>query len=151
MANERSRDSGREAIWRRVIQGQRGSGWTIREFCRRSKVPESAFYFWRRELERRDSARRQAKPKQRKRRVCFSTPAVHGATPAFVPVHLAVSHAELGADEIAPSGDGRIEIVLTAGRWVRVTPPVDRTALADVLAVLDGLPSVASAKEERPC
>jgi hypothetical protein len=37
--------------------------------------------------------------------------------------------------EDAPAG-GRIEIVLSGGRRVHVAAPVDRRALADVLAVL---------------
>jgi len=43
------------------------------------------------------------------------------------------------------------EIELSGVRRVHVAPPVDRQALTDVLAVLEGLPSVALGEEGRPC
>jgi hypothetical protein len=123
MANGRGRDERREAQWRRVVRGQRQSGLTIREFCRKSNLPESAFYFWRRELERRQAEQKQP---QRRRRPS----ALEGATtpPAFVPVHV--------TDETPTPMAAPIEIVLTGGLRVHVVSPVDRQALADVLAVL---------------
>ena len=64
-------------------------------------------YFWRRDTERRDVARREA-------------------------VGLGGIRAGARVD------DGRIEIVLPGGRRDHVVAPVDRQALADVLAVLKG-------------
>lgn len=127
MAKGIGRDEQREAQWRRVVRGQRQSGLTIREFCRRSNLPESAFYFWRRELDRREAEQEQ--PQRRKRP---SGPSGPTPPPAFVPVRV--------AEEIAVRSAGPIEIVLTGGRRVHVTAPVDRAALADVLAVLEGQP-----------
>ena len=132
MANGRERDKRREVQWRRVVLEQGRSGLSIRDFCRRSKVPESAFHFWRRELERRDLQRHQAKQEQRQpptRRARPRRPAA--AHPAFVPVRVA---------EEARTDAARIEIELSGGRRVHVTPPVDRQALTDVLAVLEGRP-----------
>ena len=53
MAKGKSRDRPREPYWRRTVREQRGGGLTIRGFCRKSKLRESAFHFWRREVERR--------------------------------------------------------------------------------------------------
>ena len=64
-------------------------------------------------------ARREAEREQRKR---------PSAQAAFVPVRVAV--------EAPPESPGHIEIVLSNGRRVHVVAPVDRQALADVLAVL---------------
>ena len=123
MAKGKDRDSRREAQWRRIIRERTRSRLSIRDFCRNSKLHESAFYFWRRELERREVARREAEREQRKRPSAQAT---------FVPVRVAM--------EDPPEAPGRIEIVLSGGRRVHVAAPVDRQALADVLAVLEGQP-----------
>lgn len=119
MANGKGRDRQRESRWRRVIREHTHSGLSIREFCRKSKLPESAFYFWRRELERRDLDRHEAEQEQRTR---------PSAQAAFVPVTV--------AQDIAAQAHSRIEIELSGGQRVHVTAPVDCHALADVLAVL---------------
>ena len=48
------RDLERERVWRGVVDRQRLSGLSVREFCRRELVSEASFYAWRRELLRRD-------------------------------------------------------------------------------------------------
>jgi transposase-like protein len=129
MANGKDRDGQREARWRRIIGDQGRSGLSIREFCRRGKLTETAFYFWRSELRRRQaehvSGVAVAKPQGQRRP---DPPAV----PAFVPVRV--------ADRVGGPANGRIEIELSGGRRVHVAAPVDRQALADVLAVLEGQP-----------
>ena len=122
MAKGRDRDRRLEAQWRRIIREQTGSGMNIRDFCRESHLRESAFYFWRRELERRGLDRSHEEQEQPKR---------PSALAAFVPVRVTE---DAGADP------GRIEIVLHGGQRVQVIAPVDRQALADVLAVLEGRP-----------
>jgi hypothetical protein len=97
------RDRKKEAFWRKHIAGQRGSGESVRGYCRAHGLKEPAFYWWRSELARR------AKP---------------AAQTAFVPVHVVAD---------APNF---IEITLAGGQQVRVSGPVERQALADVLAVL---------------
>jgi hypothetical protein len=111
----------------------------VREFCRRGKLTETAFYFWRRELERRqvEDSRRRADQEQR-------CPADPPAPPAFMPVRVE-GHVD------GPAGGGRIEIELPGGRRVHVTAPLDRQVLADVLTLLEGLPSAALAREGRSC
>ena len=83
---------------------------SVRAYCLRHGVKESAFYWWRATLARRAATRPQA---------------------AFVPVRVV-------AEEAARVEDGRIEIVLPGGRQVRISGRVDRQALAEVLAVLEG-------------
>jgi transposase-like protein len=47
------RDPGREAFWRQTLANFRKSGLSVREFCRREKLHESAFYAWRRTIRER--------------------------------------------------------------------------------------------------
>lgn len=124
MAKGLSRDRQREAQWRRTIREQARSGLSIREFCRKGRLRETAFYFWRRELQR-----RQAEQEQRQ-------PTHSPAAPAFVAVRVDGAVARADEDSLLA---GHIEIMLAGGRRVHVTAPVDRQALADVLAVLEGL------------
>jgi hypothetical protein len=129
MAMGKVRDKSKEAFWRRTVRWQRQSGLTVRAFCREHALHETAFYFWRRELARREADDRRSVTLLPVR---LATSSVERAAPtqrrsaAFVAVRLA---------EEAPAG-GRIEIVLSGGRRVHVAAPVDRQALADVLAVL---------------
>ena len=75
MAMNGKRDARLESRWRGLGKEHVGSGLGVREFCRRRKITESAFYFWRRELERRglerngthSSNRQEKKPPPRKR------------------------------------------------------------------------------------
>jgi transposase-like protein len=129
-----------EAYWRRVVQQQAASGGTIRDFCRRNRLRESTFYFWRRQLQRRDSERPPARV-------------------AFVPVSVKPEAAEPAARE-DPEGTqvGRIEIVLPAGQCIGLTPPVDRQALTNVLLAVSNaeravlsLDPDAHPGEPRPC
>ena len=46
MAKGIERDRQRETYWRRMVRGQPGGGLTVRAFCRKNKLAESAFYFW---------------------------------------------------------------------------------------------------------
>jgi hypothetical protein len=128
MAKGVSRDRRRESQWRQIISEHGRSGLSIREFCRKGKLRETAFYFWRRELQRRqvEGSTRRAEQEQRR-------PARCPAVPAFVAVRV---EEPAGA---AATG-GRIEVELSGGRRVHVTAPVDRQTLADVLAVLEGRP-----------
>lgn len=48
------RDPGRESRWRGLLEQQRRSGLTVRAFCFREGLRESAFHYWRREIARRD-------------------------------------------------------------------------------------------------
>jgi transposase-like protein len=135
MAKGKRRDQSKEAYWKQKLEEHGQSGSSIRAFCRQHRIAETAFYFWRRELARRQ-AQRQAECKG---------PQPKPPGPLFVPVTLA---AEGPPSEQARRSAGveprsaRIEIELSGDRRIHVTPPIDRQALADVLAVME---------EMRPC
>jgi len=132
MAKGVNRDRTRESRWRRILREHARSGLTVREFCRRGKLTETAFYYWRRELRHRRAEQEQRRPEL-----------AGSQTPAFLPVRIQ-------EQPIASSG-GWIEVELAGGRRVRVVGPIDRQALTDVLAVVEGLPCEASTTEGRSC
>jgi hypothetical protein len=122
MANGARRETIREVFWRRLIRGQPGSGMSIRAWCRQHSVQEASFYWWRRRLDQQGTDRcgtggREADRRDADRR-----------EPAFVPVRM--------AENLSASVEPEIEILLAGERRVRVRGPVNRQALADVLAVL---------------
>ncbi len=106
MARGTRRDVKKEQLWRRRLRVQAGSGLSIRAWCRRHGVQESAFYWWRTRLARRDAA----------------------APPSLAPVHIVA--------DTATDAAGRIEIVLSGERRVHVIGHVERRTLAEVLTVL---------------
>ena len=102
------RDRKKEARWRRIVQGQAGSGLSIQAYCAQHRVRTPAYFWWRAELARRDAAQPPA---------------------TFVPVRVV-------AEEPVPVENGHLEILLPGGRQVHVRGHVAKQALADVLAVL---------------
>jgi transposase-like protein len=48
------RDPAKEALWRKRLKRFTSSGLSVREFCKREGVTESAFYAWRRTIGERD-------------------------------------------------------------------------------------------------
>lgn len=132
------RDAAKERFWRRVVERWRRAGISIRAFCRRESLSEPSFYAWRRELRRRDQEKAFGKPRswrrelQRHDQEKIPVQARPGfmavqSRPAFVPVRVA-----------APSPF--LEIVVTAGRVLRVPPGFDRATLEQVLTVLEARP-----------
>ena len=108
MAKSRTRNLAKEAAWRRRLDRQAKSGQSVRAWCRRHRLTETSFHWWRRELARRDA---------------------EAQAPSFVPVHV--------TDNLVWDGDPRIEIVLEDGRRVRITGMVNREMLMRVLDVLE--------------
>jgi hypothetical protein len=140
----RRSDPKRRQHWEEVLRRWREGGQAVRAFCRAEGVRESAFYFWRRELARRDfrtaGHNSQAARDDLAReeivasapRPALRKPAQPGGSPSFLPVRVVgpdVSQAVCG-----------VEIVLTHGRIVRVGAGFDRQTLANVLAVLEVRP-----------
>jgi hypothetical protein len=97
------------------MRRQAGSGQSVRAWCFRQGLRESSFYWWRRQLARRDEALQ---------------------TASLVPVRVT---AESGG---AAGPASRIEITLPDARRVVVIGAVNRQALTDVLAVLASMNSM---------
>ena len=51
------RDLQKERLWRRRLEEQRGSGLSVRAYCRRGGFGEALFYWWRREIAKRAGGR----------------------------------------------------------------------------------------------
>jgi hypothetical protein len=51
------RDPQREQLWRKAISAWQASGLSARQYCLRHEFTETSFYYWRRELQRRDAQR----------------------------------------------------------------------------------------------
>jgi hypothetical protein len=107
----RKQDVEKARYWRTTIREAARSGLSTREFCRQRKLHESQFYWWQRRLAR------QA-PKSRPR-------------PAAAPASFALVSEEAGG------GDAGIELVLAAGRRLRIAKGVDEQTLRAVLAALE--------------
>jgi hypothetical protein len=83
----KQRDPERERSWRATMARWRASGLSIRAFCRRHSLTESAFHFWRRELRLREPAGPTSVP----------------GSPTFVPVTV-ISMATVTVEVRCPSG-----------------------------------------------
>jgi hypothetical protein len=112
MARESRLDRKKEKFWRRMVGGQARSRLSIRAWCREHDVREHAFYWWRVRLARSGRGRK-----------------VRSRKPTFVPVRVSAQ------ERTGPGGP--MEIVLFGDRRIRLSQPVDRQMLADVLAVLE--------------
>ncbi len=55
--NNGTRSAAKELVWRERVRSQTESGLSVRAFCRREGVSEPSFYFWRRELGKRERQR----------------------------------------------------------------------------------------------
>lgn len=102
--------SNKERFWRGMLRRFRSSGLSVREFCEQQGLSMPSFYGWRRTLAARDEA------------------AVH-----FVPVQVTPPPQALTADGAA----GAMELVLSAGRRLRIGPGFDGPTLTRLLALLE--------------
>ena len=109
------RDLRLEARWRELVARQPKSGLSVRGFCQRERLTESAYYAWRRELRLRDQE--QVAGKQA------------AAKPAFVPVML---------PQVTPAeGDGHIIIELRGGRVLRVPPSLPTARITELVGAVE--------------
>lgn len=115
MAHGQRRDAALEARWRAVLARYRRSGLSVRAFCRREGLPESAFYAWRRTIRQRDGGGNAGD----------RTPTVASTVaPAFVPVMVQAKDA--GRDA------GAMVMELRGGRVLRLPlsmPPAQVAAI----------------------
>jgi transposase len=115
--------SGREQYWRQVVAQWRRSGLTVRGFCLGRGLSETLFYWWRRELARRDGAKVERRDGSKVERRDASKV-------QFFPVRLTHREAESRTD-------AGIDIVLANGRCLRVRPGFDQNTLVEVVHLLD--------------
>jgi transposase len=113
MANHQ-RDPEKEAYWREVMERQRSSGLSVREFCRREGLSEPSLHAWRRTIARRDGSARPAKPRR--------------AAPAFVPLVVKES----------PPRDTSIALELAGGCVLKFAGPMAAEQLAELVLALQG-------------
>lgn len=107
--NQRSRS--KEQFWRRMVRQCQRSGLSVRAFCEEHGLSEPSFYAWRRILKERDAA------------------AVR-----FVPVQVTP---EAPSATVADRSAGALELLLGAGRRLRVEPGFDGPTLQRLLALLE--------------
>lgn len=114
----RQRDLAKESRWRARLGRHATSGLSVREFCQRERVAESAFYFWRRVIAERDDAK--------------ATPAARASRPlptlpAFVPAVVTG----------LPSGGGSLAIELAGGRVLRLPEAISAARLAELVHAIE--------------
>jgi hypothetical protein len=125
-----------ERRWRQRLREFERAGLSVRDFCRAESVPEYTFFYWRRELAKRDQAPQTARSRSRlrdnQRRERRNGKAGLRAepserTPAFVPVQL-ISE---------PLGIGTACLELRFGPFlVRMPVTIAEPALRQVIRVL---------------
>jgi transposase len=108
MANKQ-RDAAKERFWRDVLRRHAASGLSVRAFCRRKKLTESAFYAWRRTVDERNG---EVKSQQ---------------APAFLPMMV--------TDPLARGTS--IEMELAGGRILRLPESMPVERLAELVRALE--------------
>jgi hypothetical protein len=103
---KRQRDPAKEAYWRKVLKRFSANGLSVREFCQREQLMESAFYAWRRTIGQRDSER--------------------NSGPAFVPAFVSR----------ASTDDTSIAVELVGGCVLRFSGSMATKQLADLIFAL---------------
>ena len=95
------RDAGREVFWREVLGRQATSGLGVRACCRRERLSESAFHWWRREIARRDAPKRPARRRSKR--------------PTFLPVVVENQRQQEGAITIQLAGQHVLHVLHLPG------------------------------------
>lgn len=129
----RQRDPALERQWRERLAQWQASGLSVRAFCLRRGLVETAFYYWKRELRARDAAAATASTPS----PVWKKPLTKKSQPTFVPVTV-VPDATVSVEVRCPSG----HVVLLSS-----CAAVDLAALFAALA-----PRAPLAREEaQPC
>jgi len=119
------RDPAKERFWRQLLKQFAASGQSVREFCAARRLKQTALYFWRAEVQRRDGRAAAPRWQSTPRRLAFAKLMVQ-------PPILAAEQADLRLR----LGNGR-ELLLPAS-W-----PVQR--VADLLRAIESQPSAEDA------
>jgi len=102
---------GKERLWRGVIDRQRGSGLSVRAFCRREALSEATFHWWKRTIRQREAdGRSQASTESSTTESATAAQLLSGPPrEAFVPVDI------IGPPEAPVTAALPIEIGLPGG------------------------------------
>lgn len=111
MSRDHQSRAGKERFWRIQLRQWRKSGLSVRAFCEVQGLAEPSFYFWRRTLAQREAA------------------AVR-----FVPVQVTP---EPTSTTTANVSTGTLELLVGAGRRLRIAPGFDGPTLLRLLALLE--------------
>ena len=122
MAKRMRRDRKKEAEWRRHLRAQGRCGLSVRRYCEDHGLSEPTFYYWKREVARRDAERRSTGDA---RQPAFAEITVTGGDPS-------------GLLPATQSGDSAIEVTLDGGRTIRVGHGFDELTFLRVLGLLEG-------------
>lgn len=122
MAKPHIRDPRRERRWRTLLTQWTRSGLSVRDFCRRHHLPETAFYHWRRAIAARDRSSPPA-PSTPARTSAPTQPRRSTPRPTFAPVR------------VVP--DQPLELVLRTGHVLRIPPGSDPAYLATLVAAVE--------------
>jgi hypothetical protein len=149
-AGRSRRDREKERQWRKRLADHRASGLSVRAFCRRDGLREAQFYWWQRELARRDQEAgksgllRQGRPSVGAARGDEAeAKAVVATRPAFAELRVRQdATARALSEESSAACDGAwwpvpIEVVLRNGRMLRVRRGFEADLLAAVVRVLE--------------
>jgi len=131
MPRGHQRDPKRERFWRRTVKAWTRSGETVRSFCAKHGLTETAFHAWRRELRKRDGEARGGAGGVAATR--SKTGARREQTPArlrFLPVRIA-SAGDMGPVSMEIERDGttiRLRGDIDLEKLVRVLDAVQRAS-----------------------
>ena len=134
------RDVAKEGFWREVIEQQADGGQSVRTFCRERGLTESAFYFWRRELKKREDSKRIAQVDGSENNI-EKKPRAEGSG-LFVPVvaeplgKTPAAAVEKKTTETVGETSTAVEMVIPSGSVLR-WPAGDLNTLAEAVAALE--------------
>ena len=110
MSTTNQRRAIKERFWRTTVRQWRGSGLSVRAYCEEHGLAEPTFYAWRRTLAEGEASAR------------------------FVPVQVLP---EARSQTMTDASVGGLELVLGAGRVLRVAPGFDGPTLRRLLGLLE--------------
>jgi hypothetical protein len=119
-------DAKKERRWRDVLARFARSGLGVRAFCRREELTESAFYFWRRELARRDDEHASGRRSRQAARLSD-----------FLPVHV--------TDPLPRQAS--ITLELAGGRVLRLPDAMSIKHVAELVLAIEAIGALAGRSE----
>ena len=116
----------KRVYWRSVLERQRASGLSVRQFCRDERVSEASFHSWKSKFARGDRrANASSEGSGRKRLARKQVGRQSEKAAVFIPLR------------VSPTTSDLLEVVHPRGYVVRVPAVFDEGALGQVFDVLD--------------